>query len=455
MKVPKLTKRSVDALKPAEKPYVAWCGALPGFGISVRPTGVMSFIAQYDFGGRAGSTRRATLGRYGVASGLTVEQARKLAEEILHDAKRGVDHVAAKAKRRAQLTVAQLCDEYLEHGCEHKKASTIAMDVGRINRHVRPCKIANMKIGDVQDVHIERLLKDIAEGKTAVKREGGKGYVATGGKSTATRTIRMLGSIFSYAVKRKYIAENPCKGAELYPDKKGERFLSSNEIQRLGDTLREAETVGLPWQPKSGPNAKHIPKKAAVAREIVSPFAIGAIRLLMLTGCRLREILNLRWSQVDLERGSLDLLDSKTGAKKILIGAAAAKVLEDLQSKRVEGNPYVIPGEAKGKPRSDLKRPWKRITDHAGLNVGSEGNPKPLRLHDLRHSFASMGVASNLGLSIVGKLLGHASPTTTQRYAHIGESAERRALNEIENRIAAAAGMIETAEVIDYKRDAV
>lgn len=407
MKVAKLTKRAVDGLKPADKPYVAWCGALPGFGLSVRPSGVMSFIAQYDFGGRAGSTRRATIGRLG---DWTPEQARKEAEDILRDAKRGIDHVEAKAKKKAELTVAELCDEYLREGCEHKKPSTVAMDKGRIERHIKTHRVAKMKISDVRDHDIEKLKKEIAKPKRVARANSAK-MMEIGGKGTATRTIRMLGGIFSYAVKNKYIKENPRKGVELYPDKKGERFLSPDEIQRLGETLREAETVGLPWQPKDGPNAKHVPKMAATARELISPHAIAAIRLLMLTGCRLREILNLRWSQVDLKSGLLDLSDSKTGAKKVLIGAAAMKVLADLE--RIEGNPFVIAGEAKGKPRSDLKRPWKRITDHAGLNVDAEGNPKALRLHDLRHSFASMGVASNLGLSIVGKLLGHASTSTT------------------------------------------
>lgn len=448
MKVAKLTKRVVDGLKPADKPYVAWCGTLAGFGLSVRPSGVMSFIAQYDFGGRAGSTRRATIGRLGDWS---PDQARKEAEDILRDAKRGIDHVEAKAKKKAELTVAELCDEYLREGCEHKKPSTIAMDKGRIERHVKTHRIAKMKISDVRDHDIERLLKEIAKPKL-VKRVNSEKLLEIGGKGTATRTIRMLGGIFSYAVKQKYLKENPRKGVELYKDKKNERFLSLDEIQRLGDTLVEAETVGLPWQPKGGPNAKHTPKMVATAREVISPHAIAAIRLLMLTGCRLREILNLRWSQVKFEQGLLDLSDSKTGAKKVLIGTAAMKVLADLE--HIDGNPFVIAGEAKGKPRSDLKRPWKRITDHAGLNVDAEGNPQPLRLHDLRHSFASMGIASNLGLSIVGKLLGHASTSTTQRYAHVGETAERRALNEIENKIAAAAGLIETAEIKPFKKGA-
>lgn len=451
MKVANLTKRVVDGLEPGDKPYVAWCSREPGFGVAVRPTGVKTFVAQYDIGGRGGSTRRATLGRYGTASGLTVEQARKAAEGILHDAKRGVDYVEAKAKKKAELTVAELCDEYVRDGCDHKKASTIAMDKGRIERHIKPHDIARMKISDVRDLHIEKLKKAIAKPRKVV-RDNSEKMMEIGGKGTATRTIRMLGGIFSYAVKCKYLKENPRKGVELYKDNKSERFLSDDEIQRLGDVLREAADPGLPWMPKEGKNAKHVPKIAATAREKISPHAIAAIRLLMLTGCRLREILNLQWAHVDMERGILNLPTSKTGAKKVLVGAAALKVLADLE--RIEGNPYVIVGETKDKPRSDLKRPWARITAHAGLNVDGEGNPQALRLHDLRHSFASMGVASNLGLSIVGKLLGHASTSTTQRYAHIGESAERRALNEIENKIAAAAGMIATADIVPLKQGA-
>ena len=203
------------------------------------------------------------------------------------------------------------------------------MDEGRINRHIRQHRIAKMKISDVRDHDIERLLKDIAKPKK-VKRENSDKLMTIGGRGTATRTIRMLGGIFSYAVKHKYIKENPRKGVELYKDKKGERFLSPDEIQRLGDVLREAETIGLPWMPKDGPNAKHVPKMAATAREVISPHAIAAIRLLMLTGCRLREILNLRWSQVDLQQGVFCTVGSKTGPKKVLIGVAAMKVLAEL-----------------------------------------------------------------------------------------------------------------------------
>jgi len=442
VKVSKLTKGAVDGLEAGTKPYVAWCGSLPGFGVSVRPSGSKSFILQYDFGGRRGVTRRVTIGVYGKP--WTVEQARKEAEPILRNAKSGIDHAGVKAKRRAEMTVAELCDEYVAEGCEHKKASTVSTDKGRIERHIKPL-LGTMKIGDVRRGDIEKFMRAVANGKTAtdVKTKAHGRAIVTGGKGAATRTVRLLGGIFSYAVKHEYLKENPRSGVKVYADGKGERFLSPDEITQLGAALREAETIGLPWQLKDGPNAKHTPKKGD-RREVIAPHAVAAIRLLMLTGCRAGEILSLQWSHVDLERGILNLPTSKTGAKKVLIGAAALKVLAELP--RLKDNPYVIVGEAEGKPRSDLKRPWKRITNHAALT--------DLRLHDLRHSFASIGVASNLGLSIVGKLLGHASPQTTARYAHIADSAERRALNEIESMIAAAAGMIGTAEVVPFKKGA-
>ncbi|MCB2072480.1 MAG: tyrosine-type recombinase/integrase [Novosphingobium sp.] len=438
MTKPKLTKSIVDALQPADRDYVTWCGQLPGFGVRTRPTGRKSYIAQYDFNGR---TRKVTIGTHGA---MTVDQARDEARAVLANAQLGVDKAEAKAKRRAEMTVAELCDEYLAEGCDKKKASTIATDKGRIARHIKPL-LGTKKISDVSRGDIERFMRAVAKGKTAkvLTNEKGNRVAVTGGKGTATRTVRLLGGIFSYAVKHGYIATNPRSGVQLYADNKGKRYLSSAEFQRLGDTLREAETIGLPWQFNEGVKEKYRPKKAENQREVISPHAVAAIRLLMLTGCRLSEILKLQWHDVDLNRGVLDLSDSKTGAKEVLLGAAALKVLAEIP--RIEGNPYVIAGEVEGKPRSDLKRPWNRITTHAGL--------PDLRLHDLRHSFASVGVASGMGLPIVGKLLGHASPSTTARYAHIAEDASRRALHTIESTIAAGIGLsVETADVVPIKQ---
>ena len=424
MTKPKLTKTAVEALAGREKPFVAWCGLLPGFGCGVRPSGSKSFIVQYDFGGRNGVTRKVTLGRYPT---VTVEQARKEAEKILAQARLGTDIAGERTKRRGELTLAQLCAEYVAEGCEGKKASTLATDRGRIERHIKPL-LGSKRISEVGRGDIERFMRDVANGKTATDQKTGKHgrSIVTGGKGAATRTVRLLGGIFSYAVKRGYIEANPRHGVKVYRDGKGERFLNSDELARLGDALVEAETVGLPWQLNDGPNAKHRPAKGGDQREVISPFAVAAIRLLLLTGCRAGEILNLMWSDIDFERGLLNLRDSKTGAKKVWLSAPALQVLAELP----RAGAYVIAGANADKPRSDLKRPWKRITAHADM--------ADLRLHDLRHSFASAGAASGMGLGMVGKLLGHASPATTARYSHYADNAAQAAANAIASGIANA-----------------
>ena len=433
----KLTKAVVDQLEPRSADYVTWCGRLPGFGVRTRPTGRKSYIAQYDFYGRS---RKITIGTHGK---MTVDQAREKARAILGKAQLGIDEAETKAKRRAEITVAQLCDEYLADGCDKKKSSTIETDKGRIARHIKPL-LGTKKISDVSRADIERFLRAVATGKTAkvLTNDQGNRVKVTGGKGTATRTVRLLGGIFTYAVQHGYIETNPRSGVQLYADNQGKRYLSPGEFERLGNVLREAETQGLPWQVNEGRKEKHRPTNAENKREVISPHAIAAIRLLILTGCRLSEILQLRWNDVKFNDGQLNLPDSKTGAKIVLLGAAALKVLTEIP--RVDGNPYVIAGTTNNRPRSDLKRPWKRITSQAGL----EG----VRLHDLRHSFASVGIASGLGLPVIGKLLGHSSPATTAHYAHIAEDDSRRALDAIESTIATDMGiMSNNADVLPFK----
>lgn len=420
----RLTKQVVDALQPKASDYVEWCGALPGFGCRVRQTGKKTFVVQYRVGGRNSPVRKVTIGAEGK---LTVEEARKEAAKILAKAELGDDVAGERAKQRAEITVSQLCDEYLVDGCDLKKASTLSSDRGRITRHIKPL-LGNRRIGEIKRGDIERFMRDVANGKTAVDEKTGRHGRArvTGGKGTATRTVRLLGGIFSYAVERSYIESNPRLGVKVYPDGKGERFLSTAELQTLGEALREAETIGLPWNFNEERKSKHRPSKEENRREVISPFAVAAIRLMMLTGCRTGEILNLRWSEVDFEHGVLNLPDSKTGAKKVLLGAPALEVLASL----ARLGDYVIAGAKPDRPRSDIKRPWDRITAHAGLSN--------LRLHDLRHSYASVGAAAGMGLGTVGKLLGHASPTTTARYSHFADDPLRRASESISETIAAA-----------------
>ena len=203
-------------------------------------------------------------------------------------------------------------------------------------------------------------------------------------------------------------------------------------MTRLGDAVREGETAGLPYEiDETKPAAKHAPKEAH-RRTKIGPHAAAAVRLLILTGARLREILHLKWEHVDLERGLLLLQDSKTGKKAIVLNAPALDILAKLP--RIGA--YVIAGQAAGsdddKPRADLNRPWRAIVKRAGLNG--------LRIHDLRHTHASVGAGLGLGLPIIGKLLGHTQASTTARYAHLDTDPLRRASEHIGSRLAAAMG---------------
>ena len=198
---------------------------------------------------------------------------------------------------------------------------------------------------------------------------------------------------------------NPCRHVERYREKRRERFLGNDELARLGQVLSDAE-----------------------ANDTEPPSAIAAVRLLILTGCRLQEVLGLRWDQVDFERRQIRFEESKTGQKTIALGAAALELLCGLP--RLEGNPYVIPGKKDGAHFVGMPKVWQRIRKQAGL--------ENVRLHDLRHSFASVGAGAGLSLPIIGKLLGHTQAATTQRYAHLAADPVRQAADRISGEIAAA-----------------
>ena len=200
---------------------------------------------------------------------------------------------------------------------------------------------------------------------------------------------------------------NPCRHVKRFREERRERFLSDAEYQRLGVTLREIERDGS---------------------ETAS--AVAAVRLLMLTGCRLSEIQKLRWEHVDLERGELRLPETKTGAKVVHLGEPAIAVLRGLKGQ--DGNPWVIAGRKPGSHLTDLQHPWRRIRARAGLD--------DVRIHDLRHSFASGGLLVGEGLPMIGKLLGHTQVQTTARYAHLANDPVKSAANRIAARIAAVAG---------------
>jgi integrase len=407
----RITKRVVDSLQPAGEDYFVWDKALIGFGVRVQRTSVKSYVVKYRAGsGRGAPTRRVTLGRVGT---LTPDEARTLARKTLGAVAHGNDPAALKAAERRASTLRELADIFLTEHVEPKRKRTTAAHYRGLLENVVLPELGNRKAEQVTP-------SDLAKLHTKMRNR----------PFQANRMLAVVGALYVFAGKRKLAAVgfNPARGIEKYPEGRRERYLSADELSLIGDAIREAETVGLPYDIDEGkPTAKHASKKAH-RRTKIGPHAAAAVRLLILTGARLREILHLQWEHVDLERGLLLLADSKTGQKAIVLNAPATDILVDLP--RVGA--YVIAGQGDDKPRADLNRPWRAIAKRAGLNG--------LRIHDLRHTHASVGAGLGLGLPIIGKLLGHTQPSTTARYAHLDADPLRRASDQIGSRLAAAMG---------------
>ncbi|GJE44625.1 site-specific integrase [Methylobacterium soli] len=411
----KLTKRRVDAAHPAATRYIVWDSDLKGYGLRIEPSGLKSYLVRYRAGqgGRAAPKRFLSIGRHGA---LTADEARRKAKEVLGAVARGEDPAADRAQLRAALTVADIAQAFLaEHMKTKRKPSTLGNYRRAFNLHILPS--LGRKLGE------EVTRADVARLHHKMQSR----------PSMANYANAALSSMYAWAAIRRLVPVgfNPAAKIEKYRENQRERFLSVEELERLGLAIRTAETLGVPWEPSAARNVRHAPRPEN-RRVKISPHAAAALRLLLFTGARLREILHLRWEHVDLARGLLLLPDSKTGKKTIVLNAPALQVLAN--TPRVGA--FVIAGASAGqsdeKPRSDLKRPWELITKEAGL----EG----VRLHDLRHSFASVGAGGGLGLPIIGKLLGHSQAATTQRYAHLDADPLRRAANEIGARIAHAMG---------------
>lgn len=399
----KITKRSVDALKtPQNGEVLLWDTETKGFGVRVRSSGVKTYVFQYRMaGGRNAALQKYTIGKHG---SLTPEKARELAEGYARLVKDGINPVDERNKDRQSMTMAELCDLYLAEGCATKKASTVSTDRGRIERHIKPM-LGRKKAKDITRADVQKFLQDVAAGKTACDvKTGLRGRaIVEGGKGTATRTVGLLGGIFSFAVDRSICEINPVRGVKRYKDHKNERFLSDREVTALGETLSTLE--------KS---------------KAISPLHSAAIRLLLLTGCRKSEILSLKWSFVDFERGYLRLPDSKTGEKAVPLGAPALQIFNGLP--RI--SEWIFPTMNGAGYMVSLPKAWERVREQAGL--------KNVRLHDLRHSFASFGAAAGDSLLVIGKILGHKDSKTTSRYAHLSDDPVKSAADRISSAISAA-----------------
>ena len=397
----KLTVRTVSAARAGERDLFIWDDELPGFGLRVKLSGVKSYLIQYR--NLHNQSRRHTIGRHGVFS---PEKAREKARSMLANIQDGADPAKERKEARKAPSVAELAERYLEeHARAKKRPSSVRMDEANLRLHVLSA-LGRMKVAAITRPDITNLHHSMRD------RPG-----------AANRVLALLSKMFNLAEKwdLRPDGSNPCRHVERYRERKMERFLATEELARLGAVLSEAE-------------------RTATER----PCVIAAVRLLIFTGARLGEILNLQWREVDFERACLRLPESKTGAKVIHLNAPALEVLNGLE--RSEHNPWVIAGREPGKPLVNLRKPWHRIRKAAGL--------EDVRLHDLRHSFASVGVTGGLSLPMIGALLGHAQPATTARYAHLAADPLKQAADLIGERIAAAmkGGSGEVVELNGSKR---
>jgi len=399
----KLTLRTVEAAVAAQEERFIWDAAVKGFAVRIRTGGAATYIVQYRFGGQ---TRRYKIGRHG--SPWTVEMARAKALAVLGQMVQGDDPQAAKFRERRAMTVAGLCDLYVAEGLATRKPSSRAAAKSDIENHIKP--LLGAKRADlVTREDVDRLLLAVAEGKTARRAKTRKQGLSRvrGGRGAANSSVVVLSAAFGFAVARGVRRDNPAWRVRRFPEKKRARFLSPEELGRLGEAIAAAEALG-----------------------VENRYALAAIKLLILTGCRKDEVLTAKHEYVDRHHRCLRLPDSKTGAKVVHVGPAVLKVIADLPL--VEGNPYILPGPGGEGRLVNIQKAWDRMRTAAGL--------RDVRLHDLRHSFASLGVTGGASLFVVGSLLGHRSAKTTHRYAHLADHPLKTAADQISGEMALLIG---------------
>lgn len=369
----KITTRLVEQLKPGE---VVSDTHLPGYSVRCQKQAKIYFVRKYANGRR----HFVSIGQHAVA-GLTERKARDKAQEIIISLRHGNNPTAERIKSRNTPTLNEYAEHFFhEHG-RKLKSSTLRDYKSIYKTHISTTKLGRLKLdelarSDLASLHARMHLK----------------------KRTANKVLQIISSMYREARQSGVIEANtnPTMGIRHYKIEARQRFLTRDELERIGEVLNRAEIDGTE-----------------------SIYAIAAIRLLIYTGARLNEILTLRWDWVDMERGCLNLPDSKTGRKIIHLSPPAQELLTNLP--KVKNNPFVIVGEIEGSHRINLRKPWERIKEKARIQpaILHNGSEQHVRLHDLRHSFASLAASGGASLLMIGALLGHRQVSTTARYAHL------------------------------------
>lgn len=410
MQSQKLTKRIIDAIKQTDGECILWDGELAGFGLRIRAGGSKTFIAQYRAGGgRAGQTRRFTLGRYGT---LTVDEARLEARGVLLAAAKGHDPAASRKAKRKEMRVSELIAQFGTRGTDHLKERNRRYMLARLQHHVVPL-LGRKKVSEVRICDVEQMMRDVKAGKTAKDEKTGPRarVIVRGGAGAATRAVRDLSAVFAFAIRQEWLKYNPCSPVKKAADQRRTRYLSLEEIKRFGEALTTLEAAGA------------------------NPKAIAIMRLWALTGCRRDEIAGLKRSEIDFERACLVLQDSKTGRSIRPLSNAAIALLK-AQSRKA-GCDFVFPsdedGEDKGVFYQGTKRYWVKVIKLANL--------PGVTPHTLRHTIGSAAVSTGETLVMTGAILGHASQQATSIYAHMQQDFARRAADRVVAPIATALGV--------------
>lgn len=425
----KLTKRLVDNIeKPAEGkvPVFYWDTVMPGLGLSIASSGKRSFCVNYVT--EAGERKRMVIGSY---PAITCEEARSLAKVHLGNVAKGADPSLDRKTRRQAITVGEWCDRYLEDAergairkrkGQPKKASTLALDRGRVERHVKPL-IGRLRLIDLAPSDIHRFHRDVAAGKTAkVYRNPGSrtgNARVTGGTGTARRVVGMLGAILEEAKLQGVIQHNPARGVQRGTDGVRDRRLTADEYRALGDALRAFEAEGEHWQ------------------------LTAAVRLLALSGCRRGEVQNLAWSEVDEPGGCLRLNDTKTGKSIRPAGRAVFETLAKLP--RAKAAELVLP-PVYNASRFLAAKGIERLCKRAGL----EG----VSAHTLRHSYASTAADLGMALPTISALLGHSVGGVTSRYVHMLDSVLIAAADKVAREIERQMDGPKSAEILQFPGNA-
>ena len=362
--MPKLTKKLVEGTQPQDKDLILWDSETNGFFCKITPSGKKSYFLYYRTHDRR--QRKPKIGDHGV---LTCEQARSIAQQWLLEVAQGKDPSGDKQERQLAPTLRELADKYMKEHAPRKKVTSRKEDQRLWEQHILP-SLGSLKVSAIDRSDISKLQHSLQNLPT-----------------TANRVFSLLSKAFNLAELWGYRPNysNPCYHVKKFAEKKRERFLTTEEVAKLMEALDDEE------------------------EDTRNPWVLHAIRLLLLTGCRLNEILTLTWEEVDFAHQYLRLRDSKTGKKLIYLSTPAIEVLRNIPKQ--PGNPYVICGEKKKSHLVNLQKPWRRIRRKIGL--------EDVRLHDLRHTFASIAASNGLSLPIIGALMGHKQTQTTARYAHL------------------------------------